>query len=217
MAAIGGRYPTVIKADGLAAGKGVIIAGSQSEAAEALQALLVERRFGTEQVVVEEFLAGEELSLLAVCDGETALPLASAQDYKRIFDGDLGPNTGGMGSYSPVPAVDAAAAAAICRSVAPTCLGRTPPAGHRLPRRALRRPDDDRRRAEGARVQRSLRGSRDAGDPAAAPDGSAGQLLDAAVVPGGLAGVSLDWAPDWCGHRRVGEPGGTRRARPPAT
>ena len=70
-----------------------------------------ERRFGTEQVVVEEHLDGEELSLLALCDGRTALPLASAQDYKRIFDGDQGPNTGGMGSYSPVPAVDAAEAA----------------------------------------------------------------------------------------------------------
>ena len=98
MAAVGGRYPIVIKADGLAAGKGVIIAEDEVSAREALHALLVERRFGTEQVVVEEFLAGEELSLLAVCDGETALPLASAQDYKRIFDGDLGPNTGGMGS-----------------------------------------------------------------------------------------------------------------------
>ena len=117
MAAIGGRYPTVIKADGLAAGKGVIIAASESEALDALHALLVERRFATEKVVVEEFLDGEELSLLALCDGETALPLASAQDYKRIFDGDLGPNTGGMGSYSPVPAVDAARAAEICASV----------------------------------------------------------------------------------------------------
>jgi phosphoribosylamine--glycine ligase len=105
MAAIG-RYPVVIKADGLAAGKGVVIATSESEAREALDALLVERKFGTERVVVEEHLDGEELSLLALCDGQTALPLASAQDYKRIFDGDRGPNTGGMGSYSPVPAID---------------------------------------------------------------------------------------------------------------
>ena len=96
------RYPVVIKADGLAAGKGVIIAPDEREAREALEALLVERRFGTERVVVEEHLAGEELSLLALCDGQNAVPLASAQDYKRIFDGDEGPNTGGMGSYSPV-------------------------------------------------------------------------------------------------------------------
>jgi phosphoribosylamine--glycine ligase len=99
------RYPVVIKADGLAAGKGVVIAHSGPEAREALEQLLVERRFGTERVVVEEHLVGEELSLLAVCDGERALALASAQDYKRIFDGDEGPNTGGMGSYSPVPAI----------------------------------------------------------------------------------------------------------------
>jgi phosphoribosylamine--glycine ligase len=104
LAAVTG-YPTVIKADGLAAGKGVIIAASETEAREALTALLVEHRFGTEQVVVEEHLLGEEVSLLAVCDGVTAVPLASAQDYKRIFDGDAGPNTGGMGSYSPVPAI----------------------------------------------------------------------------------------------------------------
>jgi phosphoribosylamine---glycine ligase len=104
-------YPVVIKADGLAAGKGVIIARNEREARAALEALLVERRFGTERVVVEEYLEGEELSLLALCDGELAVPLASAQDYKRIFDGDQGPNTGGMGSYSPVPAVDQARAA----------------------------------------------------------------------------------------------------------
>jgi phosphoribosylamine---glycine ligase len=99
-------YPTVIKFDGLAAGKGVVIAAGESEAREALVAFLDERRFGPGRVVVEEHLAGEELSLLALCDGERAVPLDSAQDYKRIFDGDEGPNTGGMGSYSPVPDVD---------------------------------------------------------------------------------------------------------------
>ena len=116
MAAIAG-YPTVIKADGLAAGKGVIIAADEAQAREALDELLVEHKFATERVVVEEHLVGEELSLLALCDGETALPLASAQDYKRIFDGDEGPNTGGMGSYSPVPGVDAGRAAEICAAV----------------------------------------------------------------------------------------------------
>ena len=111
------RYPVVIKADGLAAGKGVIIAANAAQARAALQDLLVRRRFDTERVVVEEHLEGEELSLLAVCDGVTAMPLASAQDYKRLFNGDLGPNTGGMGSYSPVPAIDEARAREICAAV----------------------------------------------------------------------------------------------------
>jgi phosphoribosylamine---glycine ligase len=116
LAAVTG-YPTVIKADGLAAGKGVIIAEDAEAARDALEQLLVARRFGTERVVVEEYLEGEEVSLLAVCDGHTAVPLASAQDYKRIFDGDRGPNTGGMGSYSPIPAIDQERAREICASV----------------------------------------------------------------------------------------------------
>jgi phosphoribosylamine--glycine ligase len=99
-------YPAVIKADGLAAGKGVVIAADEAEALAAFEVMLVERRFGFAPVVVEEFLDGDELSLLAICDGERALPLAPARDFKRIGDGDTGPNTGGMGSYSPVPEVD---------------------------------------------------------------------------------------------------------------
>jgi phosphoribosylamine---glycine ligase len=105
MAAVG-SYPVVIKADGLAAGKGVVIAEDEPQAREALEAMLVDRRFGDAPVVVEEYLPGRELSLLALCDGETALPLAPARDFKRIGDGDTGPNTGGMGSFSPVPEVD---------------------------------------------------------------------------------------------------------------
>ncbi|MGA8219593.1 MAG: phosphoribosylamine--glycine ligase [Solirubrobacterales bacterium] len=101
-------YPAVLKADGLAAGKGVIICESEAEAREAVGVFFEERRFGETQVVIEEFLEGEELSLLALCDGDHVLPLAPAQDYKRIGDGDEGPNTGGMGSYSPVPGFDAA-------------------------------------------------------------------------------------------------------------
>ena len=96
-------YPTVLKADGLAAGKGVIICADEAEARAAVDVFFTERRFGATTVVQEEFLVGEELSLLALCDGENVVPLAPAQDYKRIFDGDEGPNTGGMGSYSPVP------------------------------------------------------------------------------------------------------------------
>jgi phosphoribosylamine---glycine ligase len=111
------RYPVVIKADGLAAGKGVVIAEDEAQALQTLHRLLVEHRFGTQRVVVEEHLEGQELSLLALCDGRSAVPLASAQDYKRIFDGDRGPNTGGMGSYSPVPAIGAEQAQEICRAV----------------------------------------------------------------------------------------------------
>jgi phosphoribosylamine--glycine ligase len=117
IAAIGGSYPTVLKADGLAAGKGVVIAAGEATARATLEDLLVAHRFGTERVVIEEHLTGYELSLLALCDGERALPLASAQDFKRIGDGDRGPNTGGMGSYSPVPAVDEEHAARICAAV----------------------------------------------------------------------------------------------------
>jgi phosphoribosylamine--glycine ligase len=101
-------YPVVLKADGLAAGKGVIICAGESEAREAIDVFFTEQRFGETTVVLEEFLEGEELSLLALCDGENVVPLAPAQDYKRIFDGDEGPNTGGMGSYSPVPGFGAA-------------------------------------------------------------------------------------------------------------
>jgi phosphoribosylamine---glycine ligase len=110
-------YPTVLKADGLAAGKGVIICASEAEAREAIDAFFTERRFGETAVVLEEFLEGEELSLLALCDGENVVPLAPAQDYKRIFDGDEGPNTGGMGSYSPVPGFGAAEVEEIVETV----------------------------------------------------------------------------------------------------
>jgi phosphoribosylamine---glycine ligase len=110
-------YPAVLKADVLAAGKGVIIAADEREARAALDVFFAEKRFGETEVVLEEFLDGEELSLLALCDGERALPLAPAQDYKRIFDGDRGPNTGGMGSYSPVPGIDEERATELVRRV----------------------------------------------------------------------------------------------------
>jgi phosphoribosylamine---glycine ligase len=102
----GATYPAVLKADGLAAGKGVVICSEEAEAREAIEVFFVERRFGDTKVVLEEHLKGDELSLLALCDGENVVPLAPAQDYKRILDGDRGPNTGGMGSYSPVPGFD---------------------------------------------------------------------------------------------------------------
>jgi phosphoribosylamine--glycine ligase len=110
-------YPAVLKADGLAAGKGVILCASEGEAREAIEIFFGERRFGDTTVVLEHFLEGEELSLLALCDGENVVPLAPAQDYKRIFDDDEGPNTGGMGSYSPVPGFGTAEVGEIVDSV----------------------------------------------------------------------------------------------------
>src|SRR6476646_168838 len=96
--------PIVIKADGLAAGKGVIIPQDLTEAAAAID-MMFAGGLGSAgaEVVIEEFLVGEEASFFALCDGETAIPLASAQDHKRVHDGDEGPNTGGMGAYSPAP------------------------------------------------------------------------------------------------------------------
>jgi phosphoribosylamine--glycine ligase len=100
----GQRYPIVIKADGLAAGKGVTIADTKDEAVAAIRACF-SGAFGKagSQLVIEEFLEGEEVSFFALCDGTHVLPLASAQDHKRVGDGDTGPNTGGMGAYSPAP------------------------------------------------------------------------------------------------------------------
>lgn len=98
-------FPLVIKADGLAAGKGVFIIKNLEQAKDALDILMKEKKFGEagRQVVIEEFLEGEEISILAFCDGKTIIPMISSQDHKKIFDNDQGPNTGGMGAYSPVP------------------------------------------------------------------------------------------------------------------
>jgi phosphoribosylamine--glycine ligase len=102
--------PIVVKADGLAAGKGVIIAQTKDEAVDAVRDMLCGNAFGAagSRVVIEEFLTGEEASFLVITDGKIILPLASAQDHKAIFDGDIGPNTGGMGAYSPAPVVTSA-------------------------------------------------------------------------------------------------------------
>jgi phosphoribosylamine--glycine ligase len=103
--------PIVIKADGLAAGKGVVVAMSLAEAHEAIDFMLLDNRLGVThnaggaRVVIEEFLTGEEASFIVLCDGQSALPLATSQDHKRLLDGDQGPNTGGMGAYSPAPVV----------------------------------------------------------------------------------------------------------------
>lgn len=102
--------PLVVKADGLAAGKGVIVAATVDEAISAVDLILTDQAFGVagNRVIVEEFLPGEEASFLAFTDGKTVLPLPTAQDHKAVFDGDKGPNTGGMGAYSPAPVVTAA-------------------------------------------------------------------------------------------------------------
>ncbi|HEY7059080.1 MAG TPA: phosphoribosylamine--glycine ligase [Vicinamibacterales bacterium] len=111
--------PVVVKADGLAAGKGVVVASSAAEADAAIRGAMEEHQFGDAgaRVVIEECLEGPEVSFFAVCDGTRAVSLTSAQDHKRIFDGDRGPNTGGMGAFSPSPLVDQALEGRIVREI----------------------------------------------------------------------------------------------------
>ena len=112
-------YNVVVKADGLAAGKGVIVCNSTDEALSAIQTILVKKTFGDagNRIIVEERIDGIEASFIALSDGEVAIPMASSQDHKRIFDDDKGPNTGGMGAYSPTPIVDEALAKKIQEKV----------------------------------------------------------------------------------------------------
>ncbi len=111
--------PIVIKADGLAAGKGVIVAETVDEAVDALRMIMKDKAFGDagKKVVVEQCLKGEEVSFMIITDGKTVLPLATSQDHKAIFDGDKGPNTGGMGAYSPAPIVTESLEAEITQSI----------------------------------------------------------------------------------------------------
>jgi phosphoribosylamine---glycine ligase len=190
-------YPTVLKADGLAAGKGVIVCASEAEAREAIDVFFTERRFGDDVVVVlEEFLEGEELSLLALCDGENVVPLAPAQDYKRIFDGDEGPNTGGMGSYSPVPGFGPAEVEEIVDAVHRPVLDAMARRGHPfhgvLYAGLMIGPQGPRVLEFNARF----------GDPEtqAVLPRLRSDLLDlmlAAREPGGLAGAGAEFAEDW--------------------
>lgn len=205
------RYPVVLKADGLAAGKGVVIATDAAQARATLEDFLVAGRYGTTKVVVEEFLDGEELSLLALCDGERAVPLAPAQDYKRIFDGDEGPNTGGMGAYSPVPGFDAARAAELCAQVHQPVIDElrrrgTPFHGilyAGLMMTAERGPDSAGHEAGSGAPQgvRVMEFNVRFGDPEtqAVLPRLRSDLLDLlwrACEPDGLAGATLDWSPD---------------------
>jgi phosphoribosylamine--glycine ligase len=111
--------PIVVKADGLAAGKGVTVAMTEQEAIDAIDAIMVDRSFGEAgaELVIEEFMEGQEASFFALVDGENVLPLIAAQDHKRVGDGDTGPNTGGMGAYSPAPVVDEAMTARIMEEI----------------------------------------------------------------------------------------------------
>ena len=188
--------PIVVKADGLAAGKGVVVAATLEEAQDAITAIMDDRSLGQAgaALVIEEFMAGEEVSFFALCDGAEALPLIGAQDHKRVGDGDTGPNTGGMGAYSPAPAfTDALRDAVMARIIRPTLaeMARrgTPfrgvlfaglmltPAGPRLIEYNVRLGDP-----ECQVLMLQLRG-----DLLAA--------LDAACA-GRLAEVALDWSPD---------------------
>jgi phosphoribosylamine---glycine ligase len=189
-------YPVVLKADVLAAGKGVIIAQDEAEAREAVDAFFREKRFGDCDVVLEEYLEGEELSLLALCDGERAVPLAPAQDYKRIGDGDRGPNTGGMGSYSPVPGIGPEHAEALARAI------------HQPVVDELRRRGTPYHGVLYAGLMLTAAGPRVLefnvrfGDPetqAVLPRlrSDLVELLEAARHPGGLEGASLEWDPRW--------------------
>jgi phosphoribosylamine---glycine ligase len=113
------KTPIVVKADGLAAGKGVVVAATREQANAAIDAMLSERRFGAAgaRVVIEEFLDGEEASFIVMCDGTHVLALATSQDHKRLRDGDQGPNTGGMGAYSPAPIVTPKVHARVMREI----------------------------------------------------------------------------------------------------
>jgi phosphoribosylamine--glycine ligase len=112
-------FPVVLKADGLAAGKGVVVANDGADAEAAIHAAMDERQFGAAgaRLVIEECLVGPEVSFFALCDGTRAIPIASAQDHKRIFDNDEGPNTGGMGAFAPSPLFDAAMQVRVMREI----------------------------------------------------------------------------------------------------
>jgi phosphoribosylamine--glycine ligase len=183
----------VLKADGLAAGKGVVIAPDEPAARAALEEMLVARRFGEMPVVVEEHMEGPELSLLALCDGENAVPLAPARDFKRIGEGDTGPNTGGMGAYSPVPEAEPLVEeirATVLQPVVDELARRGTPFHGVLYAGLMLTPDGPRVLEFNVRF----------GDPEtqAVLPRLRSDLLDLvqrAIHPGGLAGATLDWDP----------------------
>ena len=164
--------PIVVKADGLAAGKGVVVAETVAEAEAAIDMMfsggLGERAW---EIVIEDCLVGEEASFFALCDGETAIALASAQDHKRVFDGDKGPNTGGMGAYSPAPIMTAEMNKRVMDEIIMPTVRAMKDAGRALQGRAVRRADDHQGRPAADRIQRPLRRSGMPGADAAADVG----------------------------------------------
>ena len=134
--------PIVVKADGLAAGKGVVVATSFEEAEAAVE-MMIGGGLGAAgaEVVIEAFLEGEEASFFALCDGNTAVPFGTAQDHKRVFDGDEGPNTGGMGAYSPAAVLTPELQARAIREIIEPTLARHEEARHALYRHSLCGPD----------------------------------------------------------------------------
>lgn len=125
-------YPVVLKADGLAAGKGVVVAPDEATAFAAVQSSMVAREFGAagDRLVIEEFMTGVEASFFVLCDGQTALPLTSAQDHKRLLEDDRGPNTGGMGAFAPSPLVTPAVSARVMREIVEPVLDGLRAEGH---------------------------------------------------------------------------------------
>jgi len=189
-------YPAVLKADGLTAGKGVIICADEAAARAAVEEFFTQRRFGDTEVVLEQHLEGEELSLLALCDGERAVAMAPAQDYKRIGDGDEGANTGGMGSYSPVPGIDAEQLEALALAVQQPIVDELRRRGtpyHGVLYAGLMMTSD------GAKV---LEYNCRFGDPetqAVLPRLRTDllELLERATRPGGLRDARLEWSDEW--------------------
>jgi phosphoribosylamine--glycine ligase len=188
--------PLVVKADALAAGKGVAVCRTEEEVSRALDDVFTTLRFGRTAAVIEELLEGEELSLLALCDGQRAVPMAPARDYKRIFDGDEGPNTGGMGSYSPVAGIDREHGEVLARAVHQPIVDElrargTPyhgvlyaglmmtPAGPRVLEYNCRFGDPE-TQAVLPRLRSDLL-----------------DLLERSVRPGGLDGAELEWSSEW--------------------
>lgn len=148
-------FPVVIKADGLAAGKGVIIAGDRKEATAAINSILVEKEFGSagDRILIEDFMQGKEVSYFVITDGENIISLPTAQDYKRIGNGDIGPNTGGMGCYSPSAFITDEYRDQIINTIIKPTLEGLIKKRKKVQGLPLLRPHVNRRRPEGARIQ----------------------------------------------------------------
>ena len=187
--------PVVIKADGLAAGKGVIIAETKADAHKAID-FMFDGGFGESgrEVVVEEFMDGEEASFFALSDGTMAIPLAGAQDHKRVFDGDYGPNTGGMGAYSPAPVLNPAMEAiAMERFIKPTVAAMNAKR-HRLHGRVVSGAYVHKERAQAGRIQLPLRRSGNPGLMVRLKSDLLAALL--AARDGRIGDTSLEWRDD---------------------